>query len=117
MQGNFAEVFRGLSMERSQLLTLVLEQIEEHLQQTQIGNDVSQPLPKISEDTPLYGKDGLVDSLGLVSIVLSVEQAINDELDSEIVIADDRAMSQKSSPFGTPGRLVDYTMLLINERK
>lgn len=101
-------------MERSQLLTLVLGQIEEHLRQT---NTDGAPLPKIDEDTPLYGKDGLVDSLGLVAIVLSVEQTINDDLDSEIVIADDRAMSQKSSPFGTPGRLVDYTMLLINERK
>lgn len=114
MLDKFAEVYRGQSMERSQLLTLVLGQIEEHLRQT---NTDGAPLPKIDEDTPLYGKDGLVDSLGLVAIVLSVEQTINDDLDSEIVIADDRAMSQKSSPFGTPGRLVDYTMLLINERK
>ena len=38
-------------------------------------------LVALDGDTPLYGKNGLLDSVGLVSLVVAVEQAIEDEFD------------------------------------
>jgi acyl carrier protein len=97
-------------MKRSELIDIILERVKE-----QIADNPDTADSKVDENSVLYGENGLVDSLGLVSIVLDVEQNLNDQLGSEIVIADEKAMSQKVSPFRTPGRLADYVMSLINE--
>ena len=70
----------------------------------------------VDEATRLFGSNGLLDSLGLVSVVLDVEQQINDHLNLAISIADDRAMSQQRSPFRTVGSLADYVLTLIAEQ-
>ncbi len=59
-------------------------------------------------DTPLYnGVDGL-DSLGLVTLLINIEQKIEDLYDINITIADEKAMSQKNSPFKSIGSLSKY---------
>lgn len=58
--------------------------------------------------TPLYGHDGGLDSLGLVSFIIALEQALQDELGLSITLADEKAMSQKNSPFRTVETLTDY---------
>lgn len=58
--------------------------------------------------TPLFGEDGLLDSVGLVSFVIAVEQALADELEIEVGLADERALSQRSSPYRTVGSLAEY---------
>ena len=54
-----------------------------------------------STKTVLFGKDGKLDSLGLVNLLVIIEQNIEDEFDVSITIADEKAMSQKYSPFQT----------------
>jgi len=66
-------------------------------------------------EAPLYGKDGTLDSLGLVSLVVTVEEAIEDQYDALVVLADEKAMSQRSSPFLTIGTLAQYAATLIEE--
>lgn len=66
-------------------------------------------------DAPIFGKNGALDSLSLVSLVVAVEQAINDELNVNVSLADNRAMSQKSSPFRTVGTLTDYAWRQIEQ--
>jgi len=61
-----------------------------------------------STKTILFGKDGKLDSLGLVNLLVSIEQNIEDEFDLIITIGDEKAMSQKHSPFRTIGTLADY---------
>ena len=68
-----------------------------------------------SPDTVLFGKGGQLDSLGLVSFIVEVEQKIEEELGVSITLADERAMSQKNSPFMTLGALTEYVSLLIKE--
>ncbi|WP_342432766.1 acyl carrier protein [Neobacillus sp. FSL H8-0543] len=70
---------------------------------------------ELREDTPLYGKDGILDSLGLVSIIVMIEQAIEDELEVSLILADEKAMSQKTSPFLKVGLLVDYIYRVMEE--
>ena len=69
-----------------------------------------------STNTVLYGEDGKLDSLGLINLVVAVEQNIEDEFDVTITLADERAMSQENSPFRTVGSLADYIELLLEEK-
>lgn len=72
---------------------------------------------KKSLNTVLFGKSGKLDSLGLVNLIVNVERRINDEFGVAISIADERAMSQKSSPFKSVETLADYISLLLEEKK
>lgn len=71
---------------------------------------------ELQEDSPLMGRDSNIDSLGLVMVIAAFEARLNDRFGTQIVLADDRAMSMERSPFGTPRRLVDYAMTLLLER-
>lgn len=71
----------------------------------------------IGEDTPLFGSTSPLDSAGLVSLVIEVEQQLNERSGSTILIADDRAMSQTRSPFRTIGSLADYIQTLLAEQR
>jgi acyl carrier protein len=61
-----------------------------------------------SAKTVLFGKNGQLDSLGLVNLIVIIEQNIEDEFDISITIADDKAMSQKHSPFKSISTLSNY---------
>lgn len=73
-----------------------------------------QPIAK-SENTVLFGSNSNLDSLGLINLIVTVEQNIEDELDTTITLADERAMSQETSPFRTVGTLTDYIEILLKE--
>lgn len=62
----------------------------------------------LGPDTRLFGKDGLLDSMALVSMVMSLEQEIADRFGVSIGLADEKALSQKHSPFRTIGSLAAY---------
>ena len=70
---------------------------------------------EINFDTTIYGNDSRLDSLGLVNLLVTIEQNIEDEFDVSITIADEKAMSQKRSPFRTIGTLADYIDMLLRE--
>ena len=85
-------------------------------------NELSEQLPQEqqlaqSTKTVLIGKDGRLDSLGLVNLLVIIEQNIEDEFDVSITMADERAMSQKRSPFRTIGTLADYIDMLLKENQ
>lgn len=69
-----------------------------------------------SNDTVLFGDSGKLDSIGLINLIVAIEERIQDEFDMFITLADERAMSQKSSPFKTIGSLVDYIVILLGEK-
>lgn len=66
--------------------------------------------------TALFGPDAALDSLSLVSVIVDVESGISELLGYSISLTDDRAMSQEISPFDTVESLLNYVMLLANER-
>jgi D-alanine--poly(phosphoribitol) ligase subunit 2 len=59
-------------------------------------------------NTQLFGEYGLLDSVGLVSLIVEVEEALADELGVEVALADERSLSQRSSPYQTVGSLAAY---------
>lgn len=64
-------------------------------------------------ETSLYGLNGNLDSLGLVSLIADLEQRINDEFSTDLILADERAMSSRNSPFRNVGSLAAYIEKLL----
>ena len=73
------------------------------------------PAQHISHDDAavLFGRNGTLDSLGLVNLIVAIEQRIGDEFNTYITIADAKAMSQSRSPVSTVKSLVDYIESLL----
>ena len=81
----------------------------------EFGKEHNSPgLIKAQADTLLFGEH--LDSMGVVFLVTELESRLADELDVEISLADERAMSQKTSPFRSVKHLTDYIELLVNEQ-
>jgi acyl carrier protein len=68
---------------------------------------------ELNAETPLFGPDGILDSLALVSLVVGVEQAIEDEFGMVVSLADEKALSQRNSPYRTIGALAEYASQAI----
>lgn len=69
----------------------------------------------VGAQTQLIGASAVLDSLGLVQLILEVEQRLADAHDVQVTLADERAMSQQRSPFRTVTSLADYIEGLVNE--
>lgn len=68
------------------------------------------------ENTRLIGRSSVLDSMGLVTLIVEVEQRLEADHDLVVVLADDRAMSQTRSPFLSVGTLADYVVQLAAEQ-
>ena len=97
-------------MKKSLLLEVIYVALDE------VGKSLQQPLSK-SPDTILFGKGGLLDSLELVNLIVTVEEELADRFEWDVALADERALSQKHSPFRTVDALADYIGLLAQEKE
>lgn len=68
-----------------------------------------------SPTTPLFGSNAILDSLGLVTFIVAVEERIEKETGCSITLADEQAMSRKESPFRTMGSLAAYIAQLLEK--
>ena len=64
----------------------------------------------------LFGGSGLMDSLNIVMLIAEIEDQLADEMGITVTLADDRAMSQKTSPFRSVNTLVRYIDQLLKEQ-
>lgn len=78
-----------------------------------LDGHMSKPPGEVNGETPLFGRDGILDSVGLVSLVVAVEQAIEDECGVSLSLADEQAMSQRQSPYRTVRSLAEYASRLL----
>ena len=72
-------------------------------------------IAEINEKTPLYGPRGNLDSLGLVSLLASIEDSFA-ERGINLTIASEKAFSRKISPFLSVRTLANFIEELINEQ-
>jgi len=70
----------------------------------------------LSQDnmTVLYGSNGVFDSLELVGFLISVEEAVQDNIGSSISLISEKAVSMKRSPFRTVETLTHYVLQELN---
>lgn len=97
-------------MTRDQIVTVIHEAIDR-------VNEIREPEERIdrSEDAGLFGSDGGLDSLSLVSLVLDVEEAVSSIYGVQLVLADERAMARRRSPFRDVRSLADYVLERLEE--
>jgi len=93
---------------KKEIIELIFKSIAEINQQ----NDIE---IIISENTKLYGRDSELDSIGLVNLITTIEEKIEEITGKYITIADERAFSQESSPFKTVNSLANYIEKLLHE--
>jgi len=68
----------------------------------------------VSADAPIFGPDSSLDSLGLVGLLLDVEEGLQ-AIGCDVVLSDERAVSQKRSPFRNVRSLVAYVSTFARE--
>jgi hypothetical protein len=57
----------------------------------------------------------VLDSLGVVQLIVEVEQRVEQAHGISVTLANDKAMSQKNSPFRTVGVLADHVVTTAQE--
>ena len=87
-------------MDRKQIVDIVIDCIKEYFDSQDIESEVT-------EETPLFGKQSDLDSMGLVNIIIDIESIFLDE-DYEISLNSEEAMSRRNSPFRNVGTLVEF---------
>tara|TARA_B110000902_G_scaffold239212_1_gene287726 strand:+ start:66 stop:362 length:297 start_codon:yes stop_codon:yes gene_type:complete len=70
---------------------------------------------EINENTRLFGSDALFSSIQLVSFITELEENLEDELDVYLTLADEKAMSRRTSPFSSVKYLISYVEEKIKE--
>jgi acyl carrier protein len=95
----------GVGLERSAVVSLIVTSVKEALALAQ--GEAAEAVP-VNEQTFLIGEGAVLDSLGLVTAVLEIERRLADEHEVVMVLADERAMSRRNSPFRSVQALADY---------
>jgi len=69
-----------------------------------------------STEAVLLGPGGVVDSLGLVRFIVIVERCVEDDFEIAVSLTDEKALSERNSPFRSVGALVDYIAACLAPR-
>jgi acyl carrier protein len=64
-------------------------------------------------ETRLLGSQSVLDSMHLVSLIVTIEREVEDAFGVALTLADERALSMKASPFRSIQSLADYIGILI----
>jgi acyl carrier protein len=100
-----------VNLNRSEVVNVILSALRDVLESQGVAE-----LPALDETTRLIGRSAALDSMGLVTLIVEVEQRLEEAFDLVVVLADDRAMSQTRSPFLSVATLADYVMQLAAEQ-
>ena len=68
----------------------------------------------VAPDAPIFGPGSPLDSLGLVSLLMDIEDGLA-QMGVQLTLSDARAMSRKRSPFRDVPELVAFMTELLTE--
>lgn len=90
----------------------VMESIDELNWQLPKGGKLEKSL-----DTALFGDAGILDSLGLISLVTTVEQKIEEDFGMPLTLLDDIEALEEENPFETIKTLSDYVASILDKKQ
>ena len=97
---------------RNEILQVILDSV------ASINETLEDQLPiSLGENCPLYGDSATLDSIALVTLIVKIEQNIEDNFNVPIILANEKAMSRRNSPFLSIGTLTNYTLELVKEEQ
>lgn len=84
----------------------ILELVLQAMRTMNLARDPASQLA-VSREAALFGRESPLDSLGLLTLLLDIEEDLQ-RAGCRVRLSDDRAMSQTRSPFRSVETLVDY---------
>ncbi len=94
----------------AQISELVVGCLEDVLAEREDGLSVA-----LGPATRLLGTGSVLDSLGLVALIVDVEDRLRSAHGLSVTLADDRAMSETRSPFRTVQSLAEYVDTVLTD--
>ena len=94
---------------RTVALDIVLSTLRDAVDQN--GGDPA----SVTEETVIVGPEAVIDSIGVVSLIVDIEQRLEMDHQVSVTLANDRAMSQRNSPLRTPAVLADHIIATESE--
>jgi acyl carrier protein len=74
-----------------------------------LGRELKNPeLEKADGQTRLFGETAALDSIGLVTLIVDLEEDIRVATGKTVTLADEKAMSRLTSPFRRVDLLAEY---------
>ena len=64
-------------------------------------------LRNVTRETEIFGGENSIDSISLASLITEIEFLIREKLALNVVLADEKAMSMKNSPYRNVGALLN----------
>lgn len=95
-----------LKTEITEIIFAALKELWEHRGKKRVAG--------MSLTMQLYGTGGDLDSLGLVQLLIDVEERVSDQYGIAASLMDEKAMSQTHSPFRTVDSLADYLVAQVD---
>lgn len=92
-------------MNKTEVENLIMSILEEFIEE----NDI-EFTGELNSKTRLIGSSGFLDSMDLVSFIVELEERISDEFSLDIELANDSAMSNRTSPFLNLSTLSEYIL-------
>lgn len=99
-----------MTVARSDAYNIVIESLNEVF--AQVGTAAPADM---TEGTVLVGTDAVLDSLGVVQLIVEIEQRVEQRHGVSVTLANDKAMSARNSPFRTIGVLADHVVVTAQE--
>ncbi|EAK9908221.1 hypothetical protein GK500_03355 [Campylobacter lari] len=78
-------------------------------------NNLSDEIPELK--TVNFKTQLILDSLALVNLVADLEELLSEEFNKEIVLANEKMMSARNSPFKDVESLTDYIIKKLQEQE
>jgi acyl carrier protein len=92
----------------------VLASVYAAIDEFNLSQDDGRRLEK-NPSTVLLGANSTLDSLGLVNLLVTVEEQVSTQLNAPVTLASDKAFSMRNSPFATISSLTAYVQQLVSE--
>lgn len=95
---------------RDQIIEILKEAVSELNEQMEDDEKIV-----FNDETRFIGSHACIDSMGFVTLVSIIEELIVDKTGKSVQLVNEKAFSQKHSPFYSIATLADYIETLINE--
>ena len=87
-------------MDKYKIKNIIVDCVIDYLESQDINLEVD-------ENTSFVGDKAIIDSMGLVNIIIDIELAFLNK-GSDILLVSEKAMSSKNSPFRSVNSLTEY---------
>ena len=94
-------------MQKDELIELMIGLAVDALEEEGVAEPV-----QVNCDSPLLGSEAILNSMGLVTLITSVESILEEEHQIDVTLVSEDAFSRRRSPFRTIDALADYILEL-----